>query len=190
VASKTAKTPQAFKTSASSDSSSKSDCFYSAASSPLNRSTSSSSFDALAVYSDCSAGDGLLKPAVQTANLNAQTTDTTSQTTVHSSTACCKKDPLNLEYLSDKVQTQRNPSIAPNSITALEQEGPDPTKMELDHDPGQIDFQSTRMDLDKVVQSLQFSLQSDMQNLAGKIHQSNSVISANAATQLDVAHSK
>jgi len=119
-----------------------------------------------------------------------KTTDTTSQTTVHSSTACCKKDPLNLEYLSDKVQTQRNPSIAPNSITALEQEGPDPTKMELDHDPGQIDFQSTRMDLDKVVQSLQFSLQSDMQNLAGKIHQSNSVISANAATQLDVAHSK
>lgn len=194
VASKTAKVPKSLKTPAStaspSDSSSKSETFYSAASSPLNRSISSSSFDAIATPSDCFGEDGLLKSALQIANQNGQSTDTTLQTSVPNPIARCKKDPLNLAHLFSNPQTQSTPSVTPNSIPVGEQDRPEPTKMDLDNDPGPMDHQSTRMDLDNMVQSLQFSLQTEMQNLAAKIHPSNSAISANTATQLDLAHSK
>jgi hypothetical protein len=193
VASNIARATQALKTPANTasppDSSRNSEIFYSAASNPLNRSTSSSLFDTAANPSDSSTEDGLLKSALQTANRNAQTTDITPQTTVHNSTACCKKDPLSLARLSSKPQTQSTRSVAQNSIPMQEQSGPEPTKMDLDNDPGQIKLQSTRMDLDNVVQSLQFSLRADMANLAVKIRQSTSAISANTATQSDTAHS-
>jgi len=193
VASKTAKVPKGLKTPAStaspSDSSSKSETFYSASSTPLDRSISSSSFDAIAT-SDCSREDGLLESALQIANQNGQNTDTTFQTSVPNSIAHCKKDPLNLAHLFSNPQTQSTHSVTPNSIPVDEQDRLEPMKMDLDNDPGPMDHQSIRMDSNNVVQSLQFSLQTEMQNLASKIPPSNSAISANTATQLDAAHSK
>jgi len=122
--------------------------------------------------------------------LPQKTTDTIPQARVHNSTARCKKDPLNLAHLFSNPQTSSTSWEALNSIPVDLQEGREPTKMDLDNDPGLMEPQSTRMDLDNVVQSLQFCLQSEMRNLAAKIHPSNSAISANTATQLDIAHSK
>jgi hypothetical protein len=142
VALKTAKVPQSSKTatsSASVDSSAKSEA-------------------------SSSATSNSLKPTSQMANKNQQTTHTTLRTQVQTSTVPYKKTPSNPSLLTNTVQTRSTPSSkAPVSIPL---EALEPTRMDLDCNIGQKQFQSTKIDLGDLAemqpQSIQLPIQSQM----------------------------
>lgn len=111
-----------------------------------------------------SATSNLLKPTSQMANKNQQTTHTTLRTQVQTSTVPCKKIPSNPSLLTSTVQTRSTPSSeAPVSIPL---EALEPTRMDLDCNIGQKQFQSTEMDLGDLAemqpQSIQLPIQSQM----------------------------
>jgi hypothetical protein len=164
-----------------------------------------SSFKAVALSLETLTDDETLETALQIANHNEQTTDTTLQITVRNSAVRCKKDPLNLPHLFSEVQTQSTlPEASSQSpISALEDREctkmqvvnhPEPqesrcTRMEVDLDRGMTEPDISKKDLDNesemrepLPRLLQFSLVSEMEDLAVRIHPSHSAISANAAT--------
>jgi hypothetical protein len=142
VALKTAKAPQSSKTA-----------------------TSSASVDSLAKpEASSSATTFALESTLQMANTNQQTTHTTLRTSVQTSTVPYKKNPSNPSPLSSTVQTRSTlSSEAPVSIPL---EALEPTRMDLDYNIGQKQFQSTEMTLGDLAetqpQSTQLPIQPEM----------------------------
>jgi hypothetical protein len=222
VASKTAKVRQTSKTPAiaadRSRCSTKPETLSSVATNSLIR-PASPSFKAVLLHLECPLEDETLKSALQIANQNGQTTDTTPQTIVRSSTAHCKKDHLNILCLFSKVQTTMSEAHrqiqmwTPEDRECTKQQLDNPqeqgepkcTKMNLDNDRDMMEPQSSRMNLDNdrdmmepqssrmnldnesettesPLQSPQFPLYSEMEDLGVRIRENTSAICANAAT--------
>lgn len=140
VALKTAKAPQSSKTA-----------------------TSSASVDSLAKSEASSSTTAIsLKSTLQMANTNQQTTHTTLRTPVQTSSVPYKKNPSNPSPLSSTVQTRGTLSSEAPVSTPLE--ALEPTRMDLDYNIGQKQFQATEMALGDLAETQPQSTQPPIQS--------------------------